>query len=259
MGELVPITNPTSATDLAALFDPSLDGSLSGDERSLLAALLSQDERIDIAIPEDTPAGQLWETITLCAKVFTRVNKAHAVLKLLIGRALVLIQQSPEIYERRGFRSFDQFMTDDVRGLPALLGISRGELYKSKSIAEANPTLPMADYREIGFSKLAAISQVTREGDSNYQDWIDAAKTNTFSQLKEKIYRSDANIPEGSLERDLFALEMTAYQKSELEEFINDPQMRAASGSENKAELLLNATREARVEWLARVEAAPEG
>ena len=253
MGELVTIDK---SADIAALFDLPVVDSLSSDERSLLSMLLRRDEQIDIVIPASTSADQLWESLTLCAKVFGPVNKARQILKLLIGRMLNLMQDRPELYESRGFRSFDQFMSDEKRGLPKILNISRGELYKTKSVAERNPSLPISDYREIGFSKLAALGPVTREGNSDYPAWINAAKTSTLTELREQIYRSDANIPPGSLEMDMLVLPMTKADKDEIEEFIGDPQMQAVSGSRDRAKVLVNATREARMEWLAQAQGA---
>lgn len=255
-GDLVP-TKP--GAELAALFDPSVDGAfLSPQERPLLAALLVQDDRIDIAIPADTPADDLWRTVLLVSKVFTRLTRAHSILKLLIGRALVLIQDRPELYESRGFRSMDAFLSDEVRGLPALLGISRGELYKAKSVAEKNPTLPIALYREIGFSKLGEISRVTEEGNANYPAWLEKARTSTYKELVRSIEESNLQIAEGGMTPAVFAINCREDQRRELSEFVEDPRIHSVNGTADKAEILLNSTREARAEWLNGADERPD-
>lgn len=245
-------------TDLGAellqLVDASGSVALSDEERLLLVTLLDQSDRIDVVIPEDTPAERLWETALMCSRVLSVVRRAGNILKFLIGRALVLIQKNPELYERNGFRSLDAFLSDEVNGLPALLGISRGELYKAKSVAESNPTMSMQEYREIGFSKLGLLAGKVQEGDSQYPYWMEQARTSTFKELQTKIYASNMQIPEGSLEADVFTLPCTADQKQELDEFIADPVIQSAAGTKSKAQVLVNATREAQSTWAGEAE-----
>ena len=54
----------------------------------------------------------------------------------------------------------------------------------------------------------------------------------------------------------MLVLPMTKADKDEIEEFIGDPQMQAANGTRDRAKVLVNATREARMEWLAQAQGA---
>jgi hypothetical protein len=222
MENLTPLDQSLTGVDVAGLFDPSQPESLSSDERNLIGALLVTNDRVDVAIPQGMTADSLWEAFSLCCKVYSRVKRAQSQIKLLIGRALILIKDTPEIYTRCGFSSFDRFMSDELTGLPAITQISRSELYKAKTIAETFPTLSLGDSREMGFTKLSMIAQVTRESDSDSGDWVQKAKDLTIPELKKEIYRSDKQIPEGSLDWDVVQFQVTKDQKERIESFLAD-------------------------------------
>lgn len=243
---LVPMNG--SGSEVAALFDPYLSSALSNEERALLGAMLSKDEKIDVAIPEEVTVEDLWKALDVCSKVLADVRRAGTQLKLLVGRALVIMQKHPEIWESRGFRSFDAFMTDKD-GLPKITGISRPELYKAKGIAEKWPTISMGEYRTIGFSRLAVISSVVSEGDSNSRFWIEAAKENTVLDLKEMVYRSDNQIPRGSLDRDVLMIPMARDLKEQILEFTKKPTSKAKCESDDPGVILAWACVEAGTQW----------
>lgn len=223
--DLIPFNLQASSTEVAGLFDPSSVDTLSSEERMLLSVLLSRDDRVDIAIPSNISQNSLWDTLALCCKVFVRVRRANSQLKLLIGRALALVKDTPEIFEARGFNSFDAFMSNNDRGLPAITGISRSELYKAKTVAEKLPELSLTDTRELGFTKTALLAQVTESGNSDYDKWLDAAKTDTIPEFRERIYRSGKGIDDGDLEWDVLQFNVTKAQKERIEGFVTDPEI----------------------------------
>lgn len=246
------VLNPSdnvSAADVAGLFDPNIADALSLEERSVISTLLSSDDRTDVAIPENISPDDLWKTLELCCRVFIRVRKANAQLKLLIGRSLVLIQDNPELFKSRGFNSFDSFMTRED-GLPGLTGISRSELYKAKTVADTFPTIiSLGDSRELGVTKLSLIAQVTKEGNSDAQSWVDFAKDNTIPELKARIYRSDKGISEGALEVETLYITLTGDQKQTVEQFLNDAEIQAYAGSKMPGVILCAAIAELEEIW----------
>ncbi len=195
--ELVPAS---SGAQLAGLFDPRVDGALTTEERDLISVLISRDDSIDAAIPEDITDEGLWDALQVCCKVESRVRKVQAVLKMLVGRALVLMQARPAMYRDRGFKSLDELISNDDRGLPATTGISRSELYNAKKIAESFPTISMSRYKTLGFNKLLVLSKVTNEKKSDSDKWLDKADGQTLDKLKVDIYKSGNGIEPGDLE-----------------------------------------------------------
>lgn len=255
---IAPITSDISGCDVAGLFDPSITNTLTTEERELLTTLLSSDDRTDVAIPKDIAAGDLWMTLELCCRVFIRVRKASAQLKLLIGRALIIIQENPEIYKARGFRSFDDFMTRED-GLPGFTGISRSELYKTKTVADTFPTsVSLGDARDLGVTKLSLLAQVTREGNSDSKEWVERAKKLTIPELKTAIYRSNQQIEEGDLDLDTIQITVTMTQKQAIEQFLGDPEIHAYNESKMPGVIIMNAIAELGEQWKSQARAAME-
>ena len=239
-----------SGTEVAGLFDPRNQETLSQEERVILASLLSQNDRVDLAVPDNIDPRDLWKTLEICARVFVRVRQASAQLKVLIGRALLVIQKNPEVYESRGFSSFDAFMSDTERGLPLITGISRAELFKAKSVAASiGPDANLEDIREIGFTKAQLIAGVTDPGSSAQKALIEAAKSETIPQLRERIARSGINIESGDLEWDSLVLSVTKTQKQRVQEFFSNPQVRAYCNTESPGMILERLVEECSEEW----------
>lgn len=243
-----------SASEIAGLFDPASKDSLTARERTLLTGLLSREGSIDTAIPDSISQAELWETLSVCCGVFEKLRRASSHLKLLIGRALVLLKDSPAIYESRGFKSFDDFMTLE-NGLPGITGISRSELYKAKTVAEKLPTLGLEEARAMGFTKLVLIAQVTTESAPDFQEWVTQATEGTIPQLKEKMYRSDKQIPQGSVDWEVVQFTVTVEQKQQIDAFMVDPDMIAYTGNRNPGFILSRMIEECEAEWRLQAQA----
>jgi hypothetical protein len=174
-------------------------------------------------------------------------------LKLLIGRALLVIQNTPEVYESRGFRSFDAFMSDTERGLPAMTGISRAELFKSKAVAgSVGPDMNLNDAREIGFTKLQLVAGVTDAGSATQKALMESAKTDTIPQLRERIARSGLQVQAGDIEWDLLQVTMTKTQKQLAQSFLSNPRVRAYCESDSPGMILERMIQEVSEEWQVR-------
>lgn len=243
------------SAQLAGLFDPRVEGGLSLDERALISTLVANNAKSEIVLPDNISDSDLWDALQVCCKVESRVRKVQTVLKMLVGRALLLMQDRPAMYKDRGFISLDAIMTDQERGLPAITGISRAELYNSKKIAKSWPTISAADATSIGFTKLVTLSAIRKQSDSDSAQWLEVARVNTNEGLKEAIYRSDAGIPEGSLDQDSFIITLTRAEKTELQQFIGDPVFQAYCQTASPALMLLRAIAEASSEWRVQMRA----
>jgi len=248
--EVVVVGNAVESNGLGGLFDPQAKESLSGDERALIGALLANDAQADVAIPDDVSSEDLWAALSVCAKIGSKIEKVRTALKMLVGRALVVLENRPAIYKQRGFATLDGFMSSTAaNGLPALTGISRAGLYEAKGFAVKWPSVPIIEMAEIGVGKMRAISRIRRGTDSDAQEWLDRAKTGTLEALQEEIYKSSNGITPGDLERDALTLEMSRAEKAEILEFLGNPEFQAYCKSSLPGVMLTQAVAESSTEW----------
>ena len=156
----------------------------------------------------------------------------------------------PKLDEK--FSSFDSFMSDDVRGLPHLTGISRAELYKAKSVAlSVGPGMNLEDARDLGFTKMQLIAQHAEPGSARLNELIESAKTDTIPQLRERIARAE-NLEPGDLQWDVFQLNVTKTQKRLIQEFLANPQVRAYCETDSAGLILERMVQEVSEEWRIR-------
>ena len=243
-----------SGSEAASLFDTTSEETLTPEERAILRSLLSQNDRVDIALPDDISASDLWMTFDICARVFVRVRRASGLLKLLIGRALTVIQAKPEVYISRGFRSFDDFISNEERGLPKLTGISRAELYKAKAVAQSiGPETNMQAIRDVGsFTKIQIIASQMESTDSRFDTVMEHAKTDTVPQLRERMARMGLVGSTDDIEWDIIQFSVTKTQKRMMQEFLTNPRVRAYCETESPGVILERAIQEAMGEWEVR-------
>lgn len=244
----MPNTEIVVESDTAALFDPRSEEVLSSPERALLATLLSHSGRVDLALPDGISAASLWESFHVCGTVFKITRRASGQLKLLIGRALKVMQETPESYESRGFRSFDDFMTR-ADGLERFTGISRAEGYKSKAVAEsAGPDMALADARELGFTKLGLITGVSKSTDSTFQPLVEFSKTHTIPEIRQHIERQGLADADETI-WDVVTIPVTRAQKNFWTAFVQNPQVQAYCETQSAGMILERAVSEVMNEW----------
>lgn len=243
------------SAQLAGLFDPLVEGGLSANERALISVLVSNDAKSEMVLPDSISDSDLWDALQVCCKVESRVRKVQTVLKMLVGRALLLMQNRPTMYKERGFISLDAIMSDQERGLPMLTGISRAELYNAKSIAKSWPTISQSDAVEIGFTKLVTLAKIRKQSDSDSGKWLEVAKTSTNEGLIDAIYRSNNGVPNGSLEVDTLTLTLSKSEKDEILEFLNNPAYQAYCKTKLPGIMLTQVIAESVAEWNVQIRA----
>ncbi len=235
-------------SDAAALLDPRSEQALSFPERDLLISLLSNGERVDVAIPDGISATALWNSFRVCGIVFGINRRLSGQLKLLIGRALKVMQETPESFESRGFHSFDDFMTKR-EGLEKYTGISRAEGYKAKAVAEGSgPEMDLSTAREVGFTKLQMITGVAKHTDSNFQTLVEHAKTDTIPQLRQRLERAGLADADEQI-WDTISIPVTRAQKNFWNSFVQNPQVQGYCETTSAGMILERAISEVMNEW----------
>lgn len=253
MDRILLMVTPETGSEVANLFDTTSEDLLNKEERAMLSTLLSSSDRVDMAIPENISESDLWATLSICGRVLVPIRRASTQLKVIIGRIVHLIQQRPEVYESRGFRSFDAFMSDAERGMPAMTGISRAELFKARATANGlGPSINMEDVRQVGITKIGLIAGVTSPGSATQKALMEAAKTDTIPELRERIARSSLNVQAGDIEWDLLQVTMTKSQKQFAQQFFNNPRVQSYCSSTSPGMIMEMMIQELQEEWQVR-------
>lgn len=156
-----------------------------------------------------------------------------------------------EFFESKGYSSFGDFMQ---RGIREMTGASTAEGYKLLSLAEKLSTISPAAYEEIGYTKLSLVSQAAVDGDSTLPDWLEKARTNKTSDLRQMVYDAKLGIAPGSLEWASIIIQTNKDTRQQWEEFTTDPQIRAYCGTESAGAILQRMIEEVSIEWRAQAE-----
>ena len=226
----------TNTLALATTSDVLLADILDDSERQLLSALLSQSAAIDLVIPLDINLDELWKALTVCVKTMKRLRESEARLKPLVGRILMVIEDHPDLYKDKGYRTFDDFMT---RCIPEQLGIARGEAYHAKRIASRFSTSLSPDLAaRLGFQKLARIARVTGDDDPKRDQWIDYATSHTLREVQVAVMQKSGLEETDFQYKPLLLDKLTRTQYDRITGFLSDARMQAYCGTDEWGAIL---------------------
>lgn len=224
---------------------------LAGVDYDRVKRLLSSNEGISDLIPSDTPPDVIWTDLQICCQIMGRSKKLIAQVKPLIGRMLVVMQNYPELYEQRGYKTFDRWMSD---GMDKFFGINRAEAYQLKSIALTLPNIDPARCAELGTTKMGMIATVVAENSSNPEQierMLTQAKTTTIANMRQG-YAEQGLVNEGQLDFTILNYCITKEVKSMIDEFITRPEVHAYCGANSATAIFRRMVEECNVEWITR-------
>lgn len=161
-------------------------------EAKMFKAALESGSRIDLILDRKMTTVEAYETLAVCCAVMGHAEGVKAKMRPLIGRLLVSIQNTPEVYTRLGYPNFEAFLQQEV---VEKLGVSRSDAYMSKRVATAFPTLSVERQSRIGVVSMGILSAHTKEGNSDCKELLKIAETSTISQLKTKLVERDLMDP----------------------------------------------------------------
>jgi hypothetical protein len=212
------------------------DLDLSDSERSMITALVL-DPDAEIQVLSGLSADELWNAIECSAKVYTEYKRAQVQLKTVIGKLLIAIESYPEVYQSRGYRTYDDFIT---RGCREIFHLPRSEAYRGKRLASAWPNLSPSEVSEIGEGHLYVLSGFTSAADPASAGWLDVARNSTLDQLKDRIVQSGEATTEDITMVQISFTTTLEVKKSWLA-FVANPQVQATVGSDNPGKILVAA------------------
>lgn len=220
---------------------------LSSEDKSILSAVLDENASLDVVVPGTMDGDTLWKSLEACCRVASHITKASQKIKPVIGRLLVVLKDHPEVYQSRGYRTYENFLS---RGLDDLFGISRTEAYALRKVAEKFPSLSVAQFQAIGTTKLYAMAAAIGEGEPGCEAVIEKAlqPQTTKEQLREFIAEVKY---EDAGERQLTDLTIT-FTKADaaaLKQFLNAPETTAYVGTEAWGTKIMRMMAECAGEW----------
>jgi hypothetical protein len=219
---------------------------LSPKERRIVVDILNTSETAEQLIPDTIAPEDLWEKLSATAKALERIGRAISRLKPFLGRMLIVLQKYPDLYKDLGYPNFNEFMT---RGCEELFGVSRSEAFACKRIAEVfGNALTPGQMEEIGLSKLSiaatAVKKRIDDGmpqeikDKQINYWVEAAKTDTFFGLKERI-ADQGLVDAGELEMKSLVLYLREEVREQFLEFRRNPWVVSTAGAGTDSAVLL--------------------
>jgi len=215
---------------------------LETNDRKILEALIRGRES---AISDD--GDKLLKQFSVAVRTAYLLKRGLSVLKPLIGKMLLQIRDK-RLYERYGYRSFNQFMS---QGMPEVFGIPRSEAFGAKRIAERWPSLSLEEFAEIGPERMRLVSRVTQESDPNSRKIIEAVKKMKVEEVEQFIEEKFA-VPRSSNHTATIIIRCTEEQKQQWQELVNDPDIAAYCGSDDPGFILSCLIGECIVEWKSR-------
>lgn len=231
------------------------------DEARLLPVMMATDKSPNDFIPDDTPVDLLRQYLSITSKAYLRAQDAVGKLKPFLGRILVLYKQHPELYTSKGYKTYDNWMSDGVRREH---GLNRGQAYECVNIAEQCGHLLSGTITELGFSKLNVVAKIIKQSvaadtsiemrQQKVDEWVQVALSEgmTVSRLREAA--EEANVVEpGSLEpREIISISVLPPVRAFWEAFANSNEVKTYCGTEDPGTIFERALQECSTEWQAQ-------
>lgn len=216
---------------------------LTHSESTALAVVLGDDSTPDSISPEIA-----LDALSAACKRLVAAKRMTSSLKLAIGKSLLVIQDHPELWSDRGYKTFDDFLT---RGVYDLMSLPRSEAYQAKRLAEKWPHLSSDEAESITFSKLCLISKVTREDSPDSGRWLELAKSNSIDELKD-VMANGGQVPREETDLSAITILCPIGLKRRWKKFTETPEVINYVGHPSAAAILDAMLGEVEVEWLQR-------
>lgn len=205
---------------------------------------------------DDIEPDMLRQYLSIASQAYLGATDAVSKLKPFLGRILVLYKRHPELYQARGYKSYDHWMSDGVRQEH---GLNRGQAYECVNIAIQCGNLPSVKIRELGFSKLNTIAKIIKQSvpedatvemrETKVNEWTEIALNTTVAGLKEEAEKRNVVDP-GSLDpRVALTLMVNPHVKDFWEAFSTTPEVKTYCETEDPGSIFEKAIQECCTEW----------
>lgn len=200
---------------------------LSTSEQALLKTLLDDASTLEVVIPDTATNKEIWEMLSVCCRAISHLTKTTNRIKPMIGRLLLLVQNTPSVWKEQGFNSYTDFIEN---GVCKRMGLSRAHLFEAASIARKWASLPVERYAKIGSVKMNIISRFTNDSSPNSEKILKLAEKMTVEQLRGWAEKSKL-IEAGEDQPEIITVAANKTIAAEWKEFISNPLVQAKCGT----------------------------
>lgn len=155
---------------------------ISSDESRILNALTRQDAKLEVIIPKEASADELWSTLEICVKGVNYMTGRICRLKPIIGQLLLRFQNKPSLYKGLGYATFQDFK---YKGVGEVLGLCRTSIFEAMSLAENWPQVTPDRYEKIGPKKMYILDKFAHGRASNSEAVLQKAESMTVTELRD--------------------------------------------------------------------------
>ncbi len=231
--------------------DPAVSGviefldPLSGTDRVAIEALAERTKTPYEILPDDMPKNEIMATLDLFCGALKSIELTGRKINPIIGRLMIIIRDSPEIYKSRGHSSFRKFISDHL----TQIGYHRSSVYFAMQMVEKHPTLTIGDWEAIGLDRLLTISKFCKHEDPSYWKYIEKAKELMGISFQQWI-ATQGLIESGDTSRVPVVFNATKTVEKGLREFMEDPRIHEIVGSSDPGRIAEAMVQECSNEWL---------
>lgn len=218
---------------------------LSAEDQKLLSDMCSPNSETGLVLNGDQSPDKILHSLYLATQAAGFLERRRDGLVIVIGKILSICKNTPAVYHVLGYRSFDMFIKKHVVDS---LGMSKSTLRDAMAIYEAFPTTSAADVAAVGVVKMNLLRRITNSTQPGHAKMIEAAKTQTYSQLLQTATEK-ANLPAGDVLRSVIAIPCTKSIHAMWKRFLEDPRVRAKCQTEDPGTILEYAMAEALSTW----------
>jgi hypothetical protein len=154
---------------------------ISSDESKILNALIRPEAKLEVIVPHEASAEDLWNTLSICIKGVNYMNSRIRRLSPIIGRILCRFEDRPSLYKELGYQTFSDFKW---KGVSDGLGIGRSFLYESMVLARQWPQVTPERFERIGPKKMRILEKITDGKSSRAEELLCKAETLKVTELR---------------------------------------------------------------------------
>ena len=212
-----------------------LDLTLTESEGELLAEFLQSEVALAEAIPpRPVDLDRCWEQLEICLLALDKAQRLVAKLKPVIGRFLRIAKDNPEFYLRKGYPTYEKFLTNYVG---AAMNMSRSVLYECRTIAENLPDLTPEEYWVLGSTKAKDLARFTKSSDPSFGRYLQEAKDRTAMEFRQWCEEQKL-IEAGETAPVVIVIQANEKVQKMWNEFVEMPEVHSKVGTSNHGTIL---------------------
>jgi len=218
------------------------------EEQQLIAAMSKPGAQVEVVFPAEIDAKQWKSSTSLACRVLVRAQLQEQAMMPVLGRLLVIAKTTPAITE--GHESFESFMAAEVYGK---YGVGRSTCFEAMQMCRW-PGLTIAQFEAIGRRNFKLLNQAVPKGDEN-EKWAKnlLAKAAEMTEPELEEYCEEKNyLEKGEAQGAHVKFGCSKAALKRITKWFKDPEIVAAAGTENPADIFEAMMAECESEWRHR-------